>query len=355
MPRVRFASMALASAAATAVLAQSAQAPPATSPDAVQFRSSVDLVNVTATVTDGNGRFVAGLTRDDFEIFEDGQPQDVAFFSAERVPVSLGIAIDTSGSMAGEKMSSARAALDRFLFELLDADDEVFLYRITDRPDRMEKWTKDRRRISRALRAISPDGGTALYDTVGEAVPLAQTGQYRKKALVVISDGNDTSSNSTPADVRRKVQQTEVLVYAVGIDGRAEQASAPQWPRRPPIIPPFPIPGGGTRPPWYPPGGPPGFPRPQPRGRGQARGDEPLNVAALRALTDDSGGRTEVVRSARDLDPATASIANELSRQYALGYASSAPRDGKWHDIVVRVKGDAQYHVRHRRGFVASR
>jgi VWFA-related protein len=257
--------------------------------------------------------------------------------------------------MAGEKMSSARAALDRFLFELLDADDEVFLYRITDRPDRMEKWTKDRRRISRALRAISPDGGTALYDTVGEAVPLAQTGQYRKKALVVISDGNDTSSNSTPADVRRKVQQTEVLVYAVGIDGRAEQASAPQWPRRPPIIPPFPIPGGGTRPPWYPPGGPPGFPRPQPRGRGQARGDEPLNVAALRALTDDSGGRTEVVRSARDLDPATASIANELSRQYALGYASSAPRDGKWHDIVVRVKGDAQYHVRHRRGFVASR
>lgn len=355
MQRSRLAGVAVALAAGVSVLAQD---PPVYQSQA-QFRSSVDLVNVTATVSDASGRAVTGLERDDFLVFEDGRPQEIAHFDNERVPVSLGIALDTSGSMEGEKIEAARDAMDRFLFDLLGAEDEVFLYRITDRPDLVEKWTKDRRRISRALRRIPADGGTALYDTVAAAAPLAQSGSHRKKALVIISDGNDTNSDKTAEEIRRIVRDTEVIVYAIGIDGRSESswtANPPpaRWPRQPPIIQPFPIPGR-RQPPWYPPGGTqPRFPPSSPGQPGRRRGaEEGLNLSALRAITDDSGGRTEVVRGARDLEPATASIAAELSQQYAIGYAAEGPKDGQWHEIEVRVKNAPQYTVRHRRGYVA--
>ncbi len=321
-------------------------------PEGFRFRSSVDLINVTATVTDGQGRFVPGLTRDDFTVLEDGRPQPITHFNAERVPVSLGIAIDTSGSMAGEKWEAARRALDRFLLELLDAEDEVFVYRFSDTPELVEGWTTDRVRASRALARVRPRGGTALYDTVAEAVPLAQSGRHRKKALVVISDGNDTSSAISTRQLERLVRESEVLVYAIGIDGHAE---TPTWnPGRQRFPPP------GRTPPTFPfpiPGRRPGYPQYPPIGGGgpYARtGDERVNAAALRALTDDSGGRTEIVRDARDLEPATAGIADELSRQYFLAYAANGPRDGRWHAIDVRVAQGGDYHVRHRRGYVAT-
>lgn len=354
MARKVVATVALAGLGLTALLAATGQdIPRATAP----FRTSVDLVNITATVADEAGHAVAGLTQADFEVFEDGRPQPIAYFESTRVPVSLGIAVDTSGSMEGEKIRAARDALDRFLFDLLGPDDEVFLYRITDRPDLMERWTKDRRRISRALRRISADGGTALYDTVALAAPLAQAGSHRKKALVIISDGNDTSSDATPAEVRQIVRGTEVIVYAIGIDGPGETTWAgrpPRFPRQPPLIPPFPIPG--RQPPWLPPDHrPPSMPPDAPGRPVRRRGDEGLNLAALRALTDDSGGRTEVVREPRDLDPATAGIAAELSQQYALGYVAPSPGDGRWHDIEVRVRNAPHYTVRHRRGYQAQR
>jgi VWFA-related protein len=255
--------------------------------------------------------------------------------------------------MAGEKMASARAALDRFLFDLLDPADETFLYRFNDQPDLVESWTTDRRLLSRALAGISPRGGTALYDTVAEAVPLTQSGQHTKRALIIISDGNDTSSRTPVRALKQLVRESEVLVYAVGIDGR----TGTSWTRgggggtRIPF--PLPIPIPGRRPPtWpgYPPTGPGG-------GGGGGRvsygGDERVNVSALRELTDDSGGRTEVVREARDLDPATASIADELSKQYFLAYSSSRPRDGRWHTIEVRLK-DGGHRVRARRGYIAT-
>src|SRR5262245_59637770 len=106
-----------------------------------RFRTGVELINVTATVTDESGRFVSGLRKDDFRVYQDDELQPVTHFSSDRVPVSLGIALDTSGSMAGEKMSAARAALNRFLFQLLDPGDEVFLYRFDTNPQLVEAWT----------------------------------------------------------------------------------------------------------------------------------------------------------------------------------------------------------------------
>jgi VWFA-related protein len=90
-----------------------------------RFKAGVELINVTASVFDASGRFVPDLQQEDFIVYEDDQPQPVSHFTAERVPVSLGIALDTSGSMAGERMRAAKSALDRFLYDLLDAEDEI--------------------------------------------------------------------------------------------------------------------------------------------------------------------------------------------------------------------------------------
>ena len=120
------------------------------------FRSGVELINVSATVTDARGRFVPGLTKDDFLVYQDGELVEVTHFDNERVPVSLGIALDTSGSMEGRKMEAARQALDRFLYDLLGQDDEIFLYGFNYTPVLLQDWTVDRDRLSRAIRGHPP-------------------------------------------------------------------------------------------------------------------------------------------------------------------------------------------------------
>jgi Ca-activated chloride channel family protein len=295
-----------------------------------QFRTSVDLINVTATVTDSQGRFVPGLRMEDFEVFEDGRLQKISQFDSERVPVSLGIVLDTSGSMAGEKMASAQAAVRRFLDELLGPQDEVFLMRFDSRVSVLSDWTENRAAVSRRVGSITPAGGTALYDAMSDAVPLGEQGTRRKKALVLISDGNDQNSSTDVDTVQRQIRESELLVYAIGIDSQPESVS--QAIGR--IILQFPRSGSSG----------PRSSRPSPAG-------ERLNEGVLRSITDDSGGRTEIIRNARDLDAATAGIASELSRQYFLGYSTSSPRDGRWHTIDVRVKR-GNYTIRARKGFI---
>lgn len=359
-----------------ALLAAAMATPSAQQQDerAFKFRTGVELINVTATVTDANGRFVPGLRQEDFRVYQDDQPQQITHFNSERVPVSLGIILDTSGSMDGEKMAAAKLALNRFLIDLLGPEDEVFLYRFDNSPELVHEWTTDRARVSAALNRIQPRGGTAMYDAVSEAIPLVQAGKHRKKALLVISDGNDTSSRTAIMALKEQIRETEVLIYAIGIDsqmpgellrprrslGGLLDAFVQQRPR--PM--PFPRPGG-ARPPSrpLPPGNPGGrFPPSSPPWRPpvstpprntRVTPDDRVNVAALRDITDDSGGRTEVIRDTRDLDPVTAGIADELSRQYYLGYASNGVKDGRWHSIRVEVR-DGRYHVRARRGFVAT-
>lgn len=311
------------------------------------FRSGVNLTNVTVTVTDANGHTVAGLKQGDFEIYEDGVLQQASHFDAERVPVSLGIAVDTSGSMIGERWVAAQAAMRRFVDDLLGSNDEVFLYRFDSRPELVHPWTQDRRQVSRALSTIQPRGGTAMYDTVAEAIPLAQRGSQRKKALVIISDGNDTSSSTSVPELTRLIRESEVLVYGIALDvsGGSTRSGGGSSSSRPPVPSPFP----GRTPAAAPP--PPPVSRSSPAGGSSDR----VNVDGLRALTDDSGGRTEIIYSHQDLDPATAGIASELSQQYFLAYSSAAPKDGRWHTIEVRVKkGNGTYRIRARRGFIAS-
>jgi VWFA-related protein len=338
--------------------------------DAVRYRSGIELVNVTATVTDSNGRFVIGLQQSDFAVYEDGRPVEIAYFSAERVPLSLGIVLDTSGSMAGAKIQAARAALDRFLKNLLGPGDEVFLYRFDTTPRLVQGWTTEYGRISAELARIHPDGATSLYDAVARALPMVQSGRHRKKALLVISDGIDTSSDTDRQKLKQLIRESETLVYAIGmdpnralspssrfapdIDFHAQRRGPMRFPfpfGRPPRTPPMPgVPHPGLP---RPPSVPPGDPTTEDPGGAGLGGTEGVDAAALRDITDDSGGRTEVVRQPRDLDPATARIADELSRQYALGYPSPGHRDGKWHSIRVEIK-DRSLRVRARRGYLAA-
>jgi hypothetical protein len=160
--------------------------------------------------------------------------------------------------------------------------------------------------------------------------------------------------------VQQLIRETEVLVYAIGIDasgtptssyqrGSSSSSPPPQTSRTRGVPAPFP---GQQR---YNPPPPKPSPAPPPanNNRSSSRSGDRINVDVLRNLTDDSGGRTEIIITERDLEPATAGIADELSRQYFLGYASTLPKDGKWHTIDVRVRG-GKYTVRARRGFVAS-
>ena len=239
----------------------------------------------------------------------------------------------------------------------------MFLYRFDNAPELVEGWTRDKRRISESLGRIQPRGSTALYDAVADAVPLAQQGHNRKKAVVIISDGNDTSSRTDVFAVKQLIRETEVLVYAIGIDAarrrwlRTLQAAASLQQRgaasraaHPAAVPdagrtasarrrrrrpcrslrPGPTGGGGS----------------SRLERAAATSDDRVNVAALRDITDDSGGRTEIVRWARDLDPAVAGIADELSKQYYLGYAATGAKDGRWHTIRVEVRQPAYTYAR---------
>jgi Ca-activated chloride channel homolog len=325
--------------AALAVVSTSAQ-------EGFRFKSGVELINVTATVTDDAGRFVPGLRQEDFRVYEDGAEQPISHFSNERVPVSLGILLDTSGSMTPDKMSAARSAIDRFIFDLLGQEDELFFMQFANRPDLIQDWTTDRRRISRAVASVGAQGGTAMYDAIADAIPSAQAGKNRKKAILLISDGNDTNSGTSVRELREMIRQSEVLVYALGIDG-SEQAARNGPTIQLPFPVPFPIPGRRPQGRWPPPiggGGGGNWPR---------SNDQRVNGEALHQITDDTGGRTEIVHSFRDLDGATARIADELSKQYYLGYASTGTKDGKWHAIRVEVK-DRRLTVRARKGYVAS-
>lgn len=348
--RLRFA--VLAAIVAAAVVSASAQS----QGDGFRFKSGVELVNVTATVSDDNGHFVSGLTKDDFNVYEDGELQEIAQFSNERVPVSLGILLDTSGSMTPEKMSSARNAIDRFIYDLLGKDDELFFMQFASVPDLLQGWTFDRRAISRAAGQVTAAGGTAMYDAIAQALPIAADGRNQKKAILVISDGNDTNSRTSVSQLRSLIRESEVMVYALGVDGDDVSTFTPQ-PRQP-SGPRFPIPlprGRGGR---FPGGGrfpySPQIGFPPIGGVWNRGGNEHVNEGALRSITDDTGGRTEIVRGFGDLGAATQRLADELSMQYYIGYNNGGKKDGKWHAIKLDVRNNRHLTVRARKGYVAS-
>ena len=271
------------------------------------LRSTVELTVVTATVRNADGQLVPKLPKEAFEIYEDGERQPIAQFTNERVPIGLGLLLDISDSMFGRRIQDARTAVERFLLELLAPSDQFFLMAFNHEPQQLTGWTSEPGPVRAALDRLRPTGATAIYDAVRAALPMIATRSRERAALVIISDGSDTASDTTLYDLRTDLLRTDAFIFAIAIDSPKEQAI-------------------NTR----------------------------VNPQALAEITNETGGHTDVVHDSAELAAATATIAEELNSQYVLGYASPHPGDGKYHSIRVRVTMPG-YRVRARNGYVAER
>jgi VWFA-related protein len=271
------------------------------------LRSGIDAVAVTVTVLDAEGRLVRDLPREAFEVYEDGERQPITAFTNERVPVGLGLLLDVSDSMYGQRIKDARAAVERFLFDLLDESDEFFVLAFNHYPHILSRWTSVPDDVRTPMSELKPFGGTAIYDAVLNALPMIARRNRERAALLVISDGADTASDASVSDVRTSLLRSDAFVYAIAIDSPKRQAI-------------------NTR----------------------------VNETALGEITGQSGGRTEVVRDMGELQVATARIAEELNSQYVMAFASTHATDGKYHSIRVRVTQPG-FKVRARNGYVGAK
>ena len=259
----------------------------------------VDVVQVTATVTDESGHFVRGLTRQDFRLYEDGKPQSVTSFFSENVPTEMIVAVDVSGSMT-DAMPKVKESVKGFLTAIRPAD-RVTLLGFNDSVFTLARPTVDLAARLKAIDRLAPWGGTALYDVVVQAFDLLgrQTG---RRALVVFTDGEDLNSRVPIEVAERRLEASDAVMYPIG-QGRAPRLAS-------------------------------------------------LKIV-LERLARKSGGRAFFGESVDQLDAVFADIIDELSNQYLLGYVPrDLTRDGRWRTLKVEVPGKA-VHVRARQGYRA--
>ncbi len=325
-----------------------------------QIKVNVQLVNVVATVTDNRGRYVPDLKASDFTLVEDGSPQQIAHFAySNDLPVSVGIVLDTSTSME-RKISTATRAVDRFLRDIHE-DDDIFLMTFDENVRVRQDFTSDRDKLWRAMEKVNLGSGTSLYDGLIGGLEKLRKGKYPKKAILLISDGIDTSSNRDFAAARVAARESEALVYALGI--APDSASrGPMSEKNPPTRTP---PSSGRTP--RTPGGIPNpfpFPFPLPGGRysfqfpgaNQRSADmDMVDMDILETFADVSGGKAWFITTdnrRNRLQEALDEIAEELRNQYSLGYYPTHDlSDGKWHRIELDVK-DQSYHVRYKQDYL---
>lgn len=282
------------------------------------IKVDVSLVNITATVTDHDGRAVAGLNQQDFQVYEDGVAQDMSVFhNDDRVPVSVGILFDTSGSMV-DKIDEVQDAVIHFI-DTTNPEDDIFLLQFNSYISLVEDFTDDRQRLRRAVGRLLPGGSTALYEAIVEGLQHLQAGKYKKKALLLITDGNDTSSQISLREAVATARQSEAIIYALGI-GHGEKGSF---------------------------------------GHLEGIFKDTVDVDALLAVTDATGGRTFMLQGAHkrggvdQIDKACQEAGNELRFQYTLGYyPKNKARDGTYRHVKITTK-NPNYVVRTRAGYFA--
>lgn len=293
-----------------------------------QVRVDVRLVNVFATVTDDRGRYVGNLGAGDFVLEEDGVPQKIAHFTKDSdIAVSVGIVLDTSGSME-RKIRTATAAVERFV-RSIHKEDDVFLMTFSGEPSLRQEFTNDRGKLTGALRKVRVTGGTALYDALGQALTKMRQGRHDKRALLVITDGQDTASVMKINEANQAVRESEYLVYALGISPMTYAQGEDHIPFS------WPLPSSLS-------------------GRiGISNQRDAVDMNVLNSFAESSGGQAFLLNESviggrteggerggrgereSEIDKVLDEVAAELRSQYTLGYYPTRPDDGSFHSIKV--------------------
>ena len=265
-----------------------------------------DLITLNISVTDAEGRAVPGLGQSAFTVSDDNVPQVISFFSDEDAPASVGIIFDVSGSMSGDKIVRAGEALASFI-ETSHERDEFFLIDFNSNARLLLDKTRDGDAVLEKLTYVQPHGDTALYDAAYLGIEKVERGAHPKRAIILISDGEDNNSRYTFNDLRRRLQESDVIVYPIGI-------GVNYLPRM--------------------------------------DGKETLNkIASI------SGGKAFFPDSANEMSEALERIALELRHQYSIGYRPfNFAANGKWHRLKVKVQpasGSPRLFLRSREGYYA--
>jgi len=284
--QLRRTTAAIAAACALAAIGVSAQV----------FRGNTDVVVLNVTVTDAESRYITGLDKSDFNVFEDGVLQDITSFAREQQPIALSLLIDTSTSM-DRKLPIAQEAAIGFA-KRLGPKDVAQVITFDTRPDVIQDFTNDRVLLEKSIKRAFVGGSTALYNALYVAfsalkqVHAENAEQLRRQAIVVLSDGEDTSSVIDYDSVLDAAKRSEVAVYAIAL--REKTVSPP---------------------------------------RGFNEGD-----FVLRTLSQETGGRVYHVDDMSQLQAVYQQIADELASQYYIAYSSkNVKRDGTWRKLTVRL------------------
>lgn len=287
--------------------------PPTQLPTEIDDDGSVlvntDLVTLNVTVMDNYNRYVTGLGKEAFTIIDNNQPQEISFFSSEDTPASIAVLFDVSGSMSGEKVARARDALSHFV-QTSHERDEYFLIGFSSRAHLLLDRTRDSDALLNKMTLVDTRGNTALYDAVYLGVEKLRRASHPKRAVLLISDGQDNNSRYTFSELRRLLKESDTLIYSVGIDSGAANEDA-------------------------------------------ARGSSILDE-----LSSVTGGKAFFPQTTAALNDVFERIALELRYQYSIGYrpADFTP-DGKWRKVKVKVKpprGLPRLTVRSRDGYYAT-
>jgi Ca-activated chloride channel homolog len=259
----------------------------------VPLHIDVDLALVNVTVTDPYNRIVTGLEPDNFRIFEDKIEQEVVNFSSEDVPISIGVILDLSGSMA-HKLGKAKEAAFQF-FNTANPEDEFFLVGFNEHPELLSPFTKNVEDLQARMLSATAKGRTALLDAIYLGLTQMRGAHYGKRALLIISDGGDNSSRFSEKDIKRQVREADTQLYSIGIFEPLEYRS-----RTP---------------------------------------EELLGPSLLSEMTELSGGRSFTVENLDDLPDIAAKIGMELRNQYVLGYRpSNKAHDARWRKVKIQLR-----------------
>jgi Ca-activated chloride channel family protein len=253
------------------------------------LKVDVDVVLATVTVTNRDGRYVMGLEKENFKITEDKVAQEIIYFSAEDIPLSVGIILDVSGSMKDKLKTAIEAAIT--FMKSGSPDDEYFLVEFADRPTETTEFTTDIEKLQSRFLVSRAKGRTALFDAVYMGLAKLDGGNNTKRALLLITDGEDNRSRYTFSNVKEFVKEKDIQMYAIGITNGVMDAASEQ-------------------------------------GR-----------ALLRDLASISGGNSFFPSSVFKLEEICRQIATELKYQYVLGYHSTnQAKDGEWRKIKVTAE-----------------